>query len=189
MNQTDVFVGIDVANTRLAVALHQSGETWTVPNDEAGIATLVAPLQQRRVARIVLEATGGLELPRLSALGAAALPAVAVNSRQVRAFAKALGRLAKTDRLDAHVLALFAARVRPALRPLPDQATQALSAWGPVGANWSRGSRPKRIGRGRRPPPSKPTVRRTSPGWRPGWSGWIRTWAAPQTEPPVARPG
>lgn len=128
MNQTDVCVGSDVAKARLDVALHPSGETWTVPNDEAGIATLVAQLQQRRVALIVLEATGGLELPLLGALGAAARPAVAVNPRQVRDFAKALGRLAKTDRLDAHVLALFAARVRPALRPLPDQATQALSA-------------------------------------------------------------
>lgn len=128
MNQTELFVGIDVAKAHLDVALHPSGETWTVPNDEAGIATLVAQLQQRRVARIVLEATGGLELPLLGALGAAALPAVAVNPRQVRDFAKALGRLAKTDRLDAQVLALFAERVRPALRPLPDAATQALSA-------------------------------------------------------------
>ena len=128
MNQAEAFVGIDVAKARLDVALHPSGETWTVPNDEAGIATLVAQLQQRRVTLIVLEATGGLELPVLGALGAAALPAVAVNLRQVRDFAKALGRLAKTDRLDAHVLALFAERVRPALRPLPDQATQALSA-------------------------------------------------------------
>lgn len=128
MNEADVFVGIDVAKVRLDVALHPSGETWTVPNDEAGIATLVAQLQQRRVALVVLEATGGLELSLLGALGAAALPAVAVNPRQVRDFAKALGRLAKTDRLDAQVLALFAARVRPALRPLPDQATQALSA-------------------------------------------------------------
>lgn len=128
MNQADVFVGIDVANARLDVALHPSGETWMVRNDEAGIATLVAQLQQRRVALVVLEATGGLALPLLGALGAAALPAVAVNPRQVRDFAKALGRLAKTDRLDAQVLALFAAQVRPALRPLPDQATQALSA-------------------------------------------------------------
>jgi len=128
MNQADVFVGIAVAKSRLDVALHPSGATWTVPNSEAGIATLVAQLQQPPVTHIVLEATGGLELPLLGALGAAALPAVAVNPRQVRDFAKALGRLAKTDRIDAQVLALFAERVRPALRPLPDQATQALSA-------------------------------------------------------------
>src|SRR2546426_2635837 len=127
MNQANVFVGIDVAKARLDVALHPSGETWTVPNSEAGIATLVAQLQQQPVTHIVLEATGGLELPLLGALGAAALPAVAVNPRQVRDFAKALGRLAKTDRLDAQVLAQFAERVRPALRPLPDQPTQALS--------------------------------------------------------------
>ena len=128
MSQAEVFVGIDVAKARLDVALHPSGATWTVPNSEAGIAGLVAQLQQLPVTHIVLEATGGLELPLLGALGAAALPAVAVNPRQVRDFAKALGRLAKTDRLDAQVLALFAERVRPALRPLPDQATQALSA-------------------------------------------------------------
>src|SRR3989449_680363 len=129
MNQAEVFVGIDVAKSRLDVALHPSGATWTVPNSEAGIAGLVAQLQQLPVTHIVLEATGGLEIPLLGALGAAGLPAVAVNPRQVRDFAKALGRLAKTDRLDAQVLALFAERVRPALRPLPDQATQALSAW------------------------------------------------------------
>jgi transposase len=128
MNQAEVFVGIDVAKAHLDVALHPSGATWTVPNSEAGIAGLVAQLQQQPVTHIVLEATGGLEIPLLGALGAAGLPAVAVNPRQVRDFAKALGRLAKTDRLDAQVLALFADRVRPALRPLPDQATQALSA-------------------------------------------------------------
>src|SRR5262245_21421209 len=77
---------------------------------------------------MVLEATGGLELPLLAALGSAGLPVVAVNPRQVRDFAKAVGKLAKTDALDAQVLAHFAEAVRPAVRPLPDAATQALSA-------------------------------------------------------------
>src|SRR5207302_1035216 len=76
MNQAEVFVGIDVAKARLDVALHPSGATWTVPNSEAGIAGLVAQLQQLPVTHIVLEATGGLEIPLLGALGAAGLPAV-----------------------------------------------------------------------------------------------------------------
>ena len=85
-------------------------------------------LQSYRPRLIVLEATGGLELPLLAALGSAGLPVVAVNPRQVRDFAKARGPLAKTDALDAHVLAHFAAAVRPAVRPLPDAATRELAA-------------------------------------------------------------
>ncbi len=81
-----------------------------------------------RPAAIVLEATGGLELPLVSALVAASLPVHVVNPRQVREFARATGRLAKTDALDAQILAQFAEVLRPAPRPLPDEATQALSA-------------------------------------------------------------
>src|SRR3989442_10569616 len=114
MNQANVFVGIDVAKARLDVALHPSGETWTVPNSEAGIATLVAQLQQQPVTHIVLEATGGFELPLLGALGAAALPAVAVDPRQVRDLAKAPGRVAKTDPLAGPVFGPFAAPGAPA---------------------------------------------------------------------------
>src|SRR3989442_11059043 len=114
MNQADVFVGIDVAKSRLDVALHPSGATWTVPNSEAGIAGLVAQLQQPPVTHIVLEATGGLEIPLLGALGAAGLPAVAVNPRQVRDFSKALGRVAKTDPLAGPVFGPFAAPGAPA---------------------------------------------------------------------------
>src|SRR5437899_11666240 len=108
MNQAEVFVGIDVAKSRLDVALHPSGATWTVPNSEAGIAGLVAELQQLPVTHIVLEASGGLEIPLFGALGAAGLPAVAMNRRQVRYIAKALGRLAKTDGLGAQDFAQFA---------------------------------------------------------------------------------
>ena len=101
---------------------------WQVANDEVGIQLLVERLQQLGPERIVLEATGGYELPALAALGCAALPAVAVNPRQVRDFAKATGRLAKTDRLDAQVLAHFAEAVHPEPRPLPDAAGQHLAA-------------------------------------------------------------
>ena len=127
MTSTRVFVGIDVSKDRLDVALRPSAERWAVANDDAGIATLVDRLRALTPALIVLEATGGLELPLTGAL-AAGLPVVVVNPRQVRDFAKATGQLAKTDALDAAVLAQFAEAVRPALRPLPDAAMQELSA-------------------------------------------------------------
>jgi transposase len=124
----EVFSGVDVARDRLEVATRPAGEGWPIANDAAGIAELVVRLRDLGPALIVLEATGGLELPVLAALGSAGLPVVAVNPRQVRDFAKALGQLAKTDALDAQVLAHFAEAVRPAVRPLPDAATQALAA-------------------------------------------------------------
>ena len=124
----EVFIGIDVARDRLEVATRPAGESWPIANDAAGIAELVVRLRDLGPALIVLEATGGLELPLLAALGSAGLPVVAVNPRQVRDFAKALGKLAKTDAIDAQVLAHFAEAVRPAVRPLPDAATQALAA-------------------------------------------------------------
>jgi transposase len=119
-------VGIDVSKATLDVAIAPTRTRWQVANDETGIQQLVERLGQLRPERIVLEATGGYELPVLAALGCAELPAVAVNPRQVRDFAKAIGRLAKTDALDAQVLAQFAAVVKPALRPLPDAATREL---------------------------------------------------------------
>jgi transposase len=126
--QPPVQVGIDVSKARLDVAVEPTHVRWQVANDEAGIQQLVERLQQLGPERIVLEATGGYELAALAALGCAALPAVAVNPRQVREFAKATGRLAKTDRLDAQVLAHFAEAVKPELRPLPDAATRELAA-------------------------------------------------------------
>ena len=104
------------------------GDRREVSNDQAGIAALVAQMQQLNPAALVLEATGGLELPLVAALAAASLPVVVVNPRQVRDFAKATGRLAKTDSLDAAVLAHFAEAVRPPLRPLRDAETQVLSS-------------------------------------------------------------
>jgi transposase len=128
MPRGPVFVGIDVAKAELEIALRPTAEGWAVANDEPGIATLVARLQAIQPALIGLEATGGLEVSVTAALAAAGLPVVVVNPRQARDFAKATGRLAKTDALDAHGLAHFAEAVRPAPRPLPDAQTQALRA-------------------------------------------------------------
>lgn len=128
MTDTSVYVGIDVAKAHLDVAARPSGDPWRVTNDAAGIARLVARLDHLRPTLIVLEATGGYERPVAAALIAGGLPVAVVNPRQVRDFAKATGRLAKTDTLDAHVLAHFAAAVQPPARPLPDTDTQALAA-------------------------------------------------------------
>ena len=123
-----MLIGIDVAKAELVVATRPSGARWTVANDDAGIRTLVERLRQAAPELIVLEATGGYELLGAAALAAAGLPVVVVNPRQVRDFAKATGQLAKTDLLDADLLALFAERVRPAVRPLPDAEAQELNA-------------------------------------------------------------
>ena len=128
MTPSTSFVGIDVAKDRLDLAWRPTGERWTAPNTERGICSICRRLRAPAPALIVLEATGGLELPLTGALAAARLPVVVVNPRQSRDFAKATGRLAKTDALDAAVLAQFAEAVRPEPRPLPDAATQALSA-------------------------------------------------------------
>lgn len=123
-----MFIGIDVAKAELVVAARPSGERWTVANDEAGVRALAARLAAAAPELVVLEATGGCELLAAAALAAAGLPVAVVNPRQVRDFARATGQLAKTDRLDAGVLALFAERVRPAARPLPNAEAQALEA-------------------------------------------------------------
>lgn len=122
------YVGIDVAKAWLDVAVRPGGESWRVANAEAELAPLVERLRQVAPAAVVLEATGGYERAVVAALAMAALPVTVVNPRQVRDFAKATGRLAKTDTLDAGVLAHFAEAVRPAPRPLPDAATQTLAA-------------------------------------------------------------
>ncbi len=127
MAQPITFVGIDVSKATLDVASRPTASGSTVANDDAGIAVLMTSLQQLRPTLIVLEATGGYELPVVRALVEAALPVIVANPRHVRNFAKATGQLAKTDRIDAQVLARFAEQVRPALRPLPTPATQALA--------------------------------------------------------------
>lgn len=128
MSTMGIFVGVDVSKARLDVAVRPSGDRVTVAYDEAGIAGLVVRLQTWQPAAVVLEATGDLESAVVSALAAAGLPVHVVTPRQVRDFARATGQLAKTDALDAQLLAQFGEVLRPAPRPLPDEATQALSA-------------------------------------------------------------
>ena len=123
-----MFVGIDVAKAELVVSILPSAERFTVANDERGVRTLVERLGGLAPTLIVLEATGGYELLGVAALAAATLPVVVVNPRQVRDFAKATGQLAKTDRIDADILARFADVVRPAVRPLVDEEAQELEA-------------------------------------------------------------
>jgi transposase len=122
------FIGIDVAKAQLEFACRPSGETGRVTNDDPGIRDLVTRCHALIPTLIVLEATGGYEAALVAALATAGLALVVVNPRQVRDFAKATGQLAKTDAIDAHVLALFAERVRPEPRPLPNEAAQALDA-------------------------------------------------------------
>jgi transposase len=128
MEPEDVVVGIDVAKAAFDVAVRPSGEERQLANDAAGIAAVVGWLQTIRPRLIVVEATGGYEAPLVAELGIAALPVAVVNPRQVRDFARATGRLAKTDRLDAPVLAHFGQAVRPTPRPLPDEEARALGA-------------------------------------------------------------
>ena len=128
MTSEHPYVGIDVAKDTLDVALSSAGEVWHLAHDEAGIGHLVARLQPLHPALVVLEATGGLDGPLAAALASAGLPVAVVNPRQVRDFARATGKLAKTDRLDARMLALFAERVRPKPRPLPDATARELEA-------------------------------------------------------------
>jgi len=128
MDKAPTFVGVDVAKHRLDVHLRPSGEHFTVDHDEEGVAALVERLAALAPALVVLEATGGLEVRLAAALAAAGPPVAVVNPRRVRAFARATGRLAKTDRLDAEAIARFAEAVRPSVRPLPDEATRHLGA-------------------------------------------------------------
>ena len=123
-----MFVGVDVAKAELVVAVLPGAAQWTVTNDERGVRTLVERLREHAPTLIVLEATGGYELLAVTALAAAALPVVVVNPRQVRDFARATGQLAKTDRLDAGILARFAEQVRPALRLIATAEAQELDA-------------------------------------------------------------
>jgi transposase len=128
LERSPIFIGIDVSKARLDVAMRPSGESESFSNDEAGIKVLVKRLGPMPPALIVLEATGGIERQLTRALVSAELAVVVVNPRQVRDFAKATGQLAKTDSIDAVVLARFAEAVRPAVRPVPDEVTFELRA-------------------------------------------------------------
>lgn len=128
MNEPGCFVGIDVSKGKLDCALGEQGELIELANSEAELAQLVERLRALAPALVVLEASGGYERLAVAHLGAAGLPVVVVNPRQVRAYAKACGILAKTDGIDARLLARFAAAVRPAVRALPDAEQQQLAA-------------------------------------------------------------
>jgi transposase len=126
MTKIERFIGIDVSKTRLDVHVQPGGEAFAADNDEAGVAGLVERLRAQEASLVVLEATGGLQERAAAALAAAGLFVAVVNPRQVRDFARATGRLAKTDKLDAAMLAAFAEAVKPQPRPLPDPERQAL---------------------------------------------------------------
>jgi transposase len=123
-----MFIGIDVAKAELVIGVRPTGATWTAANDAPGVHEVVARLRPLGPTLIVLEATGGYELLCVAALAAADLPVVVVNPRQVRDFARATGQLAKTDRIDAELLARFADVVRPTRRPLPTMDARELDA-------------------------------------------------------------
>ncbi len=128
MDRKTQFVGIDVSKQQLDVCLWPDGEAFAVARDEAGLESLATRLAQHEIALVVLEATGGLQLRAAAVLVDAGLPVAVVNPRQVRDFARATGRLAKTDRLDAEAIARFAEAVRPQPRALPDEQRSALAA-------------------------------------------------------------
>lgn len=121
-----MYVGIDVAKDRLDVHVRPSGEMFTVRRDSEGLSVLAARMEELKPTLIVLEATGGFETTVAATLGAARLPLAVVNPRQIRDFARATGKLAKTDALDAAAIAHFAEAIHPEPRPLPDEQAQAL---------------------------------------------------------------
>lgn len=122
------FIGIDISKHDVSIAVQPGGDTWTSPTTPAGLDALATRLGALQPELVVMEATGGYEAPVAAALTTAGLAVAILNPRQVRAFAQALGQTAKTDAIDAQLLALFAERVRPAARALPDAATQQLAS-------------------------------------------------------------
>lgn len=122
------FVGIDVSKDRLDIAVQPDEVIWDTANTESAFVELIARLQELQPTLIVVEATGGLEQPVVAALAEVGLPVAVINPRRARDFARATGRLAKTDKIDANMLAAFGEAVRPEVRPLPDESVQTLSA-------------------------------------------------------------
>lgn len=121
------YIGIDVSKATLDIHIRPSEETFTVSNDSEGIETLIAHLKSLAPERVVMEATGGFEIPVASVLTDAGLPVVVVNARQIRGFAVAIGKLAKTDPIDAAVISHFAEKVCPDIRDIPDKTEQELA--------------------------------------------------------------
>ncbi|MGO9572174.1 MAG: IS110 family transposase [Desulfomonilaceae bacterium] len=128
MKSPEIFIGIDISKSELEVGVLPESQTWTTSNDQDGLSSLVKQLGDLSPVLIVMEATGGLERPLMAVLEAAGFPFSLVNPRQVRDFARAMGILAKTDAIDALVLARFAQAVRPEVRPGKDAQTQELEA-------------------------------------------------------------
>jgi transposase len=126
MNAKKIFVGIDVSKDHLDIGVHPTGKTWQLMHDETGKEQLCQELRKLKPDLIVMEASGGMESALAVRLQEAKLPVVVINPRQTRNFAKAQGILAKTDGIDARVLAHFAEKIRPEVRPLPDEAQRAL---------------------------------------------------------------
>jgi len=123
-----IYIGIDVSKDMLDVAVHGDKQHWSFPNDEAGINKIVSKFRELPPALVVLEATGGFEVPLAAELGVAKIPTAVVNPRQIRDFAKSVGMLAKTDILDARIIARFAATVQPTPYPIPGIEAQELGA-------------------------------------------------------------
>ena len=121
-----IFVGIDIAKDQVDVHVRPTDERFQLSRTDAGLAELVARLQPLGPRLVVLEATGGYEIPVAAVLASAGVPVAVVNPRQIRDYARATGQLAKTDALDARLMALFAEAVQPEVRPLPTPAAQAL---------------------------------------------------------------
>lgn len=127
-SNTAIYVGIDVSKATLDVATYPTGEYMSVENSESGIASLLKYLQGRKPALVVMEATGGYQMLAASTLADAGIPVSVMNPKHVRDFAKAIGKLAKTDKIDAHVIAHFAEATKPEPRPLANKEQQALTA-------------------------------------------------------------
>ena len=173
MSKPEIFVGIDVAQQHLDVAIAGEDTVWRVSHDAAGLTELCARLAAAAPAQIVMEAIGGLETEVAVALNTAGHAVVVANPRQVRACARATGRLAKTDTLDAQILARFAAVIQPPARPLPDRetrelrdlaATPAATSWPPLPSNARGGTE--------REPKARNWPNATSRGCRPNWHRW-----------------
>jgi len=125
--EAGIFVGIDVSKAWLDIAVYEQERSWRAGNNDQGIADLVVELRKLSPALVLLEATGGFEMLLVAELANAGLPVVVTNPRRVRAFARSTGRLAKTDKLDAKLLAHFAAAVRPPVRTLPSDEEEQLT--------------------------------------------------------------
>ena len=181
MGQEATYVGIDVAKAQVDVAVRPTDDSWGVPHDQKGVRKLVSQMKALKPAMVLLEASGGLELSLVAALAAAALPVVVVNPRQVRDFARATGKLAKTDSLDAAVLTHFAEAVRPPVRPLRDAETQALNS---LAARRHQVMTMLVSEKNRLSAATVAASRLTSRGWNRSWTTWTRVCGRPSIRVP-----